>query len=63
MRIEGGPTMSGTTTEEWEISKDGKILTITLKEDFPTRNSNLGDVNREIGSLKVLKFKRSGDGI
>ncbi len=71
-RVEGiYLNLKRTTTEKWKISEDGKTLTVEIIEKFPvgipqpSRNmesSNLGDVTREIGSVKVLKFKRGEQG-
>lgn len=54
-----------TTTEKWELSKDGKTLTLTLTETVPATNPNEGGSVQTQGILssadytKVIKFQRA----
>ncbi len=65
-----GKTVEQTTTENWELSKDGKMLTLTLTESVlvPTKTASLTSpqTNRsgtgQDETVRVFKFRRDQEG-
>jgi hypothetical protein len=73
-RLGGRGNRETETIEEWEISKDGNFLTVTIKDNNypislitqPSRTADgsiAGDTVQHSGSVIVLKFKRLAEGL
>ncbi|MGI8787652.1 MAG: hypothetical protein ACR2HG_07835 [Pyrinomonadaceae bacterium] len=65
-----GKTVEQTNTEKWELSKDGKTLTLTMTETLPATNPNQNGkmqtnqgVTSQADFVKELKFKREDETI
>jgi predicted subunit of tRNA(5-methylaminomethyl-2-thiouridylate) methyltransferase len=68
--VEGGLTRSSLRSEEWELSKDEKSLTIKIVDYYPfnlsgTRSNQSADGlpvaagGNQFGAVRILKFKRA----
>ncbi len=66
----GGKKVEQTTTENWELSKDGKFLTVTLTETIPLNVKTTGLSSPQMNqsgpaqddTIRVFKFRRETEG-